>query len=103
MSRTRLRGTLLLLTFAGMSLAHGASPGNLDELLEQTRSARQHEAQMNVEREKRFIAEREKRAELLNTARTELAAQRARTASLSGSFDAGEKKLAELQAQLDAR
>jgi biopolymer transport protein ExbB len=103
MSRTRLRGTLLLLTFAGMSMAHGASPGNLDELLEQTRSARQHEAQMNVEREKRFIAEREKRAELLNTARTELAAQRARTASLSGSFDAGEKKLAELQAQLDAR
>jgi biopolymer transport protein ExbB len=94
---------LCVLALIGVTAAHAAAPGNLEELLEQTRSVRQRESQLNADREKRFVAEREKRAELLTAARTDLTAQRGRTATLSSSFDTGEKKLAELQAQLDAR
>lgn len=76
---------------------------SLDQLLEETRSARQREARVNQEREARFVAEREKRAGLLADAKTDLAQQKSRSASLSTSYDANEKRLAELQEQLDAR
>ena len=81
--------------------AHGAE--SLDQLLEETRSARQREAKANQEREARFVAERQKRAAMLAETREELTRQKNRSASLSSSYDANEKNLAELQAQLDGR
>jgi biopolymer transport protein ExbB len=80
-----------------------AAPASLDELLEQTRSAREREAQANKEREAKFLAERNKQAELTGSARAELTEQQRRGAALSATFDANEKKLTELQAQLDSR
>ncbi len=90
----------------GMALscaAFGATPGNLEELLEQTRSARQREAQVNQEREARFLAEHNKQAAVLAEAKQTLAEQKSRGAALTSGFDTNEKKLTEIQGQLDAR
>lgn len=81
----------------------GATPGNLDELLEQTRSARTREATLNQEREAKFLSERNKQAALLAEARAELTEQQRRSTALSTAFDANEKKLVDMQAQLDSR
>jgi biopolymer transport protein ExbB len=80
-----------------------AAPASLDELLEQTRSVRQREAKSNEEREQKFLAERNKQATLTTEARAELTEQQRRSAQLSASFDANEKKLAEMQTQLESR
>lgn len=98
---SRILACCLLALAASAALA--ATPGNLEELLEQTRSARQREAQANEEREKRFLAERNKQAELVTGARASLAAERQRGASLAAAYDANEKRLAELQTQLEAK
>jgi len=104
MKRAHLFGGALVLAASLFSnFAGAAAPGNLDELLEQTRTARQREAQTNQEREARFLAERNKQAALLTDARNELAVQQRRGATLSAAYDANEKKLADLQAQLDAK
>jgi biopolymer transport protein ExbB len=105
--RIRFRGLVplalaLSAAFVGQSTL-AATPGNLDELLEQTRSIRQREAQANEEREKKFVAERAKQATMLAEAKATLATQRTRGASLAAAFDANEKKLTELQTQLEAR
>jgi biopolymer transport protein ExbB len=93
---------LLVLAMAAAPVAVQAA-ANLDELLEQTRLARQRESQVNQEREAKFLAERNKQAELTGAARAELSEQQRRSAALSSAFDANEKKLTELQVQLDAR
>jgi biopolymer transport protein ExbB len=86
-----------------LGLQQSYAAANLDELLEQTRSSRQKEADANAEREKRFLAERNKQAALLAEAKAALAAERARGASLATAYDANEKKLTELTAQLEQK
>ena len=86
-----------------VSPAFASDPGNLDDLLEQTRSARQREAQTNQEREARFIGEHSKQSQLTTQARADLTEQQKRSTSLSAAFDSNEKKLTEMQAQLEAR
>ena len=98
-ARAAVLVALTALSFAASS----AAPGNLDELLEQTRSARTREAQANKEREDKFLAERNKQAAMLAEVRADLTEQQRRSTALSTAFDANEKKLVELQAQLDAR
>lgn len=95
-------GALMALAFAVQPVI-AAAPGNLDELLDQTRSARAREAEANKAREAKFLSERNQQATLLSQAKVELAEQQRRSASLSAAFDANEKKLTEVQAQLDAR
>jgi biopolymer transport protein ExbB len=95
------RSVLLLLALVASATASAAT--NLDELLEQTRSARQREAAANEAREKSFAAERNKQATLLAQAKSALASERSRGATLATSFDTNEKRLTELQTQLDAR
>src|SRR5262249_35166565 len=80
-----------------------AAPGNLDELLEQTKSARLREEKINQEREAKFLADHNKQAALLAEAKAALTEQRTRTQQLTATFDGNEKKLAELQHQLEAR
>lgn len=80
-----------------------AEPGNLNQLLEQTRTLREREAQQNKEREARFVAERNQQAQLLAQAKAELAELQRRSASLSVQFDSNEKKLTELEAELERR
>jgi biopolymer transport protein ExbB len=93
----------LMLAILMAPLATQAAPATLDELLEQTRTARQSEEQANKERESKFLTERNKQAQLTAEARAELTEQQRRGAALSASFDANEKKLVELQSQLDSR
>jgi biopolymer transport protein ExbB len=83
--------------------AAAQTAASLDQLLEQTRTAREREAQGNKEREAKFLAERNKQAALLAEVRADLTEQQRRSAQLSTAFDANEKKLTELQGQLDSR
>lgn len=103
MFRSKLIASLAVGALVLCAQAGAATPGNLDELLEQTRTARQREAQANQEREARFVAEHGKQAALVSEARTELTEQQRRGASLSAQFDANEKRLTELQRQLESR
>lgn len=75
----------------------------LQQLLEQTRTLRQQEAQQNAAREQQFMADRNRQAGLLAQAKGERNAQEARSKALSAQFDANEKRLTELQAVLDAK
>jgi len=100
--RVILSSVFLLLTFGSATLM-AVTPGNLDELLEQTRSARVKEQQANDEREKKFLAERNKQSELVTAARAALAAERQRGASLQSAYDANEKKLTEMQQQVEQK
>jgi biopolymer transport protein ExbB len=108
MSRAAFRfrvivSSALLLMACGSSTLLAAAPGNLDELLEQTRSARVQEQKANEEREKKFLAERNKQSALVTEARATLATERQRGASLQAAFDGNEKKLTEMQAQVEAK
>ncbi len=104
MFRSKVIAASALACVLALSLpAAHAAPASLDELLEQTRSARQREEQANKERESKFLAERNKQAALTAEARAELTEQQRRSAALSAAFDANEKKLTQLQEQLDAR
>jgi biopolymer transport protein ExbB len=84
-------------------MVQSAAPGNLDELLEQTRSARDAEAKVNAAREARFLAERNKQSAMMSEARADLAEQQRRSSALSASFDANEKRLADMQSALDSK
>lgn len=75
----------------------------LDQLLEQTKNARALEAQQNQARINKFAAEREQQSRLLAEARGEKAAQEARATALGLKFDENERKLTDLQAQLDLK
>src|SRR6478609_9976571 len=102
----RLAIAILLLAPLGLSIAFAAAPAapaSLDDLLEQTRTVREREAKLNQQREATFLAERNKQAALMSEARAELAEQQRRSSMLTSTFDANEKKLTDMQAQLDAR
>lgn len=98
----RILAVALLLPL-GLGAAMAAAPGNLDELLEQTRTARERESRLNQQREATFLAERNKQAALMSEARAELAEQQRRSTTLASTFDTNEKRLVDMQEQLDAR
>ncbi|MBM4269049.1 MAG: MotA/TolQ/ExbB proton channel family protein [Deltaproteobacteria bacterium] len=81
--------------------ASGAA--SLDALLQQTRTARQREAQVNAEREREFKAARDQQAGLLAKAIADRDAAEARSQELSKQFDANELRMSELQTMLRAR
>jgi biopolymer transport protein ExbB len=104
MKRCKLILTACLMMAAAVAgVANAATPGNLDDLLEQTRSAREREGKLNQEREAKFLAERNKQAELMAQAKAELTEQQKRGQQLSSAFDGNEKKLTEMQAQLESK
>jgi biopolymer transport protein ExbB len=94
--------TLLLGAFVA-SAASAAAPGSLDELLEQTRNARDAEAKANAAREARFLAELNRQVAMMAEARAELAEQQRRSSTLTSTFDANEKRLTDMQSTLDQR
>ncbi|MGQ0622667.1 MAG: MotA/TolQ/ExbB proton channel family protein [Panacagrimonas sp.] len=97
-------GLVAMMMMVGLAPpSFAAAPGNLDELLQQTRSAREREAEANKAREAKFLAERNQQAQLLADARREKGEAEARSKQLSASFDANEKKLAEMEETLAAR
>lgn len=96
-------GLTATLALAVSTSVYAATPGNLDELLEQTRTARDAEAKANAAREAKFMADGSKQMSMMAEARAELNEQRSRSASLQSQFDANEKKLTDMQEQLDSR
>lgn len=94
---------LLLAGALAISAATAHAADSLDELLDQTRNFRALEAKSNAEREKVFLADRDRQAELLEQARAERDAALERSKQVSAEFDANEIKLNELETLLDAR
>ncbi len=107
-SRKALRKTIAVLALGlagclGTGLAVAAAPGNLDELLEQTRLARDTESKANAAREAKFLAERNRQSAMMAEVKAEVDEARKRSQQLSSTFDANEKRLTDMQAQLDSR
>lgn len=92
---------------AGLVLLGRVEPAaaveSLSELLEQTRNARALKTAENAEREREFIENRDRRAELLAEARRKRDAAESRSKALSATFDANEVALAELEDRMDQR
>jgi biopolymer transport protein ExbB len=76
---------------------------SFDELLDQARNVRARRAQENAAREKQFLADRDQQAKLLEDAKRERDAEKARGRDLAEQFDANELKLKELEGVLKAR
>jgi biopolymer transport protein ExbB len=84
-------------------LAGPVAADTLDELLAETQNVRALEAVENAEREKAFLADRDRQRELVEEARRERDAAQAESDRISAAFDANEKKLDELETRLDSR
>ncbi|MEX1201063.1 MAG: MotA/TolQ/ExbB proton channel family protein [Methylophaga sp.] len=94
-----LANILILLS----SATFAQTPANLDELLEQVKRDRVVEQQQNNMREAEFLKARDRQAQLLETAKAELAKQEQRTETLNNAFETNESKLAEQEALLNER
>ena len=89
---------------AGLALASAAlAADTLDQLLEQTRTARQRESKENVEREKVFQASRDQQAGLLAQAEGARRAAEAESQRLSAQYDANDKELTTVDTMLKER
>ena len=102
-----LRGKLLagLTAFfvLGASAPALAQQQSLDELLKQTRQARDAEKRESERRVAEFRRERDRQAALLREAKAELAALERRTAALTAKYDENDAKLSELETVLATR
>ena len=76
---------------------------SLEELARMVSEAARSEAQINQEREARFVRERNNQRELLEQARRELAAENARSDRLRTEYDQNERTLADLETTLAER
>jgi biopolymer transport protein ExbB len=99
MNRRVLAFTLALLP----ALAGAAEPLSPDQLLQRIRSERAAEVSAMQSREQAFIAERGERAQLLASARSALATQKAEAEQLKAEFDRQENLLAEQEKLLTQR
>jgi len=81
--------------------AHGAK--TLDELLEQTRTAREQERKENADRERQFQANRDQQAALLAQAEAQRKAAEAQSQQLSAQYDAFDKEINNLDTLLKER
>jgi biopolymer transport protein ExbB len=102
MLRTLLAASLALPLWLPQASAQ-SGPATLEQLLEQTRTARQRESAEHREREQTFLAERNRQRELLAQARAEQRAEEQRAERLGQAFDRNERRLTELQAELDTK
>lgn len=96
--------TMALVLLFGLALgAPARAAETLDELLRETRQARELEAKANEAREQEFLANRDKQKQLMEEAKRERDAAQAKSQQLSARFDANELKLNELETLLKAR
>jgi biopolymer transport protein ExbB len=91
----------LVMLLAALSTAYAAQ--NLQELLEQTRTIHAQEEQENAERQHRFEADRDHQAALLSQAQEETKALEGASHQLSSEYDANDKAISTLEAQLKDR
>lgn len=104
---TRILVVLLLVVTAGAGAASAAETApaarSLDQLLEMARQSQDARRQVDKEREREFLADRDRQASLLEKAKRDLEAATAESKRLSAEFDGNELKLKELETQLKAR
>lgn len=91
------------LAAAAVAMSPALAAQSLDELARIVREAASSEAQINAEREARFLRERDNQRQLLAEARQELAAENRRSDRLRDEYDANERTLAELETTLAER
>jgi len=94
---------LAFLTVAAISVPFTASAQTLEELARIVSEAARSEAQINQEREARFVRERNNQRQLLAEARQELANENARSDRLRTEYDTNERALADLETTLAER
>jgi biopolymer transport protein ExbB len=93
---------LLLLVSATVS-AQSKQDEALNELLKQVQQSSQQAAQLNAEREARFLRNKNEQAGLLAKAEADMAAAQQRVAAVKARYDAHQKSVGELKARLQER
>lgn len=91
------------LVHAAPPAAAPSGPQGLDELLRQIRDSSAQNAKINAEREQRFLKNRNEQQAQLAQAESELRAAEARAAGVRGRYEANQKAITELKAQLTAQ
>ncbi|SMF20558.1 MotA/TolQ/ExbB proton channel family protein [Pseudobacteriovorax antillogorgiicola] len=91
---------VLGLALSSASLTANAQANSLDQLLEQVKRDKAKDNKINKEREAKFLANKNEQQAILNKAKAELAAQKARGETLKTQFDSNEKQLSELETKL---
>lgn len=94
---------LIFMAVLGFSVAAQAAPQGLDDLLKQVQQGSQASAQMNAEREARFLRDKNEQAAMLQKAEADLAAANARIARVKGRYDASQAEIKALKDKLQAR
>ena len=94
---------LTIAVTAAVTLPALASAQTLEELARMVSDAAQTEAQINQEREARFVRERNNQQQLLQQARQELANEKTRSDRLRTEYDQNERSLADLETTLAER
>lgn len=103
MSRHMLRFALLSVMLAAPLAKAQTSASGLDALLNQVRESAQQTSKLNQEREQRFNKNKSEQAALLQKAEAERAGVEARVAVVKSRFDANQRDIAALKAQLAGR
>jgi biopolymer transport protein ExbB len=80
-----------------------ANPQALDQLLQEVRTHRQREAELNRERERRFMASRAEQQRMLQEARAEQRRQQTRADNLRNRYNNNDTRIDELVALLEQR
>ena len=94
---------LALAIAAVVSTPLAAQAQSLEELARMVSEAARSEAQINQEREARFLRERDNQRQLLAEARQELTNENARSDRLRTEYDQNERALADLETTLAER
>ncbi|MBC2694970.1 MAG: MotA/TolQ/ExbB proton channel family protein [Desulfobacteraceae bacterium] len=93
----------IILMVAMPALGAENSATTLDALLEHVKQAQIQGEEINREREKRFLAEKNRQEEMLRKARVQLKREEQLSNTLNKRIDANEKKLAEMEMTLQQR
>ncbi len=94
---------LIFMAALGFSAVAQAAPQGLDELLKQVQQGSQASAQINAEREARFMRDKNEQAAMLQKAEADLAAANARISRVKGRYDASQAEIKALKDKLQTR
>lgn len=94
---------LIFIAAFGFSAVAQAAPQGLDELLKQVQQGSQASAQINAEREARFMRDKNEQAAMLQKAEADLAAANARISRVKGRYDASQAEIKGLKDKLQTR
>lgn len=97
MRRLRLTAVSLILSLPLNALAQA----NFDELLKQVQESSRAAADLNAEREQRFLRNKNEQAALLRQAERDMGVAQRKADAVKKQFDANQKELAELKKQLE--